>query len=159
MVTDAMVEAHFKVLRDIRWDADVDECGNPTVEDDDIRRRGNAALLAALAAVPVGEEVERVAGECQAYAAPNQGDAVSLEGQVLLRAASLLRSLSASLAAVTAERDEAIRQRDQAVEALSKIEATPAWGYPDRWEVTPSEVRQLARATLAAIRKEGTDEY
>jgi hypothetical protein len=62
-----------------------------------------------------------------------------------------------ALLAVTAERDAAIRQRDQAVEALDKIEATPAWGAPERWETTPAEVRQLARTTLDAIRKEPTD--
>lgn len=33
-------------------------------------------------------------------------------------------------------------------EALEQIERTPAWGYPERWETTPAEVRQLARAAL-----------
>lgn len=33
-------------------------------------------------------------------------------------------------------------------EALEKIEKTPAWGAPDFWQVTPSDVRQLARAAL-----------
>lgn len=32
--------------------------------------------------------------------------------------------------------------------ALQEIERAPAWGYPERWETTPSEVRQLARAAL-----------
>jgi len=33
-------------------------------------------------------------------------------------------------------------------EALQKIESAPAWGYPDKWETTPAEVRQLARTAL-----------
>lgn len=33
-------------------------------------------------------------------------------------------------------------------EALKRIEAAPAWGYPERWETTPAEVRQIARAAL-----------
>ena len=33
-------------------------------------------------------------------------------------------------------------------EALEKIEKAPAWGAPDRWETTPAEVRQIARAAL-----------
>ncbi len=33
-------------------------------------------------------------------------------------------------------------------QALSKIEKAPAWGYPERWETTPAEVRQLARKAL-----------
>ena len=44
----------------------------------------------------------------------------------------------------------------EAGEALGKIERTPAWGYPDKWETTPAEVRQLARDALAKI-KEATD--
>lgn len=32
--------------------------------------------------------------------------------------------------------------------ALEKIEKAPAWGAPDFWQVTPSDVRQLARAAL-----------
>ena len=35
-------------------------------------------------------------------------------------------------------------------EVLHKIESAPAWGYPDRWETTPAEVRQLARAALSS---------
>jgi hypothetical protein len=35
-------------------------------------------------------------------------------------------------------------------EALERIEKAPAWGAPDRWETTPFEVRQLARAALSA---------
>ena len=33
--------------------------------------------------------------------------------------------------------------------ALEQIERAPAWGAPDRWETTPAEVRQLARAAIA----------
>ena len=35
-------------------------------------------------------------------------------------------------------------------EALQRIADAPAWGAPDRWETTPAEVRQLARAALEA---------
>lgn len=35
------------------------------------------------------------------------------------------------------------------LDALQRIEATPAWGAPDRWETTPAEVRQLAREAIA----------
>lgn len=35
-------------------------------------------------------------------------------------------------------------------EALKEIADAPAWGYPDRWENTPAEVRQLARKALGA---------
>lgn len=35
------------------------------------------------------------------------------------------------------------------LEALQRIANAPAWGAPDRWEATPSEVRQLARAAAA----------
>src|SRR6478735_7905255 len=41
------------------------------------------------------------------------------------------------------------------VAALGKIEATPAWGAPDRWDPTPSEVRQLARTALAKAKASG----
>ena len=32
--------------------------------------------------------------------------------------------------------------------ALEKIEKAPAWGAPERWETTPAEVRQIARAAI-----------
>lgn len=35
-------------------------------------------------------------------------------------------------------------------EALETIEKAPAWGYPEKWETTPAEVRQLARKALGA---------
>jgi hypothetical protein len=38
----------------------------------------------------------------------------------------------------------------KAREALERIAKAPAWGAPDRWETTPAEVRQLARAALSA---------
>ena len=49
-----------------------------------------------------------------------------------------------------------LRAREQELEArvvrlesaLSRIEQAPAWGYPERWETTPGEVRQLAREAL-----------
>ena len=34
---------------------------------------------------------------------------------------------------------------------LSKIEKAPAWGAPEKWETTPAEVRQLARAALEEV--------
>lgn len=34
-------------------------------------------------------------------------------------------------------------------EALRLIADAPAWGAPERWETTPAEVRQLARAAIA----------
>lgn len=50
---------------------------------------------------------------------------------------------------VRADLVEALEAENQRLrEALHKIEAAPAWGYPDRWETTPTEVRQLARAAL-----------
>lgn len=52
--------------------------------------------------------------------------------------------MTAAADALTALEAENRRLR----EALHKIEAAPAWGYPDRWETTPAEVRQLARAAL-----------
>ncbi len=39
--------------------------------------------------------------------------------------------------------------------ALKQIEAAPAWGYPDRWETTPAQVRQLARAALTQAAQGG----
>ena len=43
----------------------------------------------------------------------------------------------------------AAEAREQTLrEALQKIADAPAWGYPERWEATPSEVRHLARAAL-----------
>lgn len=35
------------------------------------------------------------------------------------------------------------------LEALRRIADAPAWGAPDKWEDTPAEVRQLARAAIA----------
>ncbi len=40
----------------------------------------------------------------------------------------------------------ALRVNQRMHDALDKIERTPAWGYPDKWETTPAEVRQLARS-------------
>lgn len=39
----------------------------------------------------------------------------------------------------------------KAIDALKQIEAAPAWGYPDKWETTPAEVRWLARDVLKEI--------
>jgi hypothetical protein len=47
------------------------------------------------------------------------------------------------------DKAEAAEAREKALrEALEKIANAPAWGAPDRWETTPSDVRQLARAAL-----------
>jgi hypothetical protein len=159
---------------------------------------------AALAAVPVGDDVEERALLLEMDA--ETLDRAKLGGDNCTAAASLLRSLAASLAAVTAERDEAlaaiahnrekaaeqvadlamrlgtversldaakadrneaIRQRDRAVEALLKCR-TAIGGYaitsPDQYpkllEDFLGEIRRVdhvARTTLAAIRKEPTD--
>ncbi|OCJ12512.1 hypothetical protein A6U86_05675 [Rhizobium sp. AC27/96] len=42
---------------------------------------------------------------------------------------------------------------EEAREALDKIAKAPAWGAPERWETTPAEVRQLARAIVDKIEK------
>jgi hypothetical protein len=88
MVMDAMVEAAADAIRKV-W-------GSETPDGKFIDEAARSAILAALAAGPVGEEVERVAGWLD--------DEYS---HAAAAGASLLRSLSASLAAVTAERDEA----------------------------------------------------
>ena len=38
---------------------------------------------------------------------------------------------------------------EQLEAALREIANAPAWGAPDRWETTPFEVRERARAALA----------
>lgn len=56
---------------------------------------------------------------------------------------------------LNAEQDRALTAKvrlKEAERALEQIECTPAWGYPDRWETTPAEVRQLARQALAAMK-------
>lgn len=42
--------------------------------------------------------------------------------------------------------------------ALEAIERAPAWGAPERWEVTPAEVRQLSRAAIAKAKPLATDD-
>lgn len=56
-----------------------------------------------------------------------------------------------------AEYDAAEADRQRMREALEAIERAPAWGYPDKWETTPAEVRQLARAALNPASKEAND--
>lgn len=46
--------------------------------------------------------------------------------------------------ALAAAQAEVARYR----EVLQRIADAPAWGAPERWEVTPAEVRLLARAAL-----------
>lgn len=41
-------------------------------------------------------------------------------------------------------------QLTNARKALTAIAEAPAWGFPEKWETTPAEVRQLARAALEA---------
>jgi hypothetical protein len=81
---------------------------------------------AALAAVPVGEEVESVAAELTAFNHWRRTPAVVAHmptrfglGETLDKAASLLRSLSASLAAVTAERDKVVKSMTEAYDLLA----------------------------------------
>lgn len=39
-------------------------------------------------------------------------------------------------------------------EALGEIEKAPAWGYPDKWETTPAQVRILARQALTSYKEQ-----
>lgn len=55
---------------------------------------------------------------------------------------------NASIAEIVAEMDRRGEEIARLREALAKIERAPAWGYPDKWETTPAEVRQIARAAL-----------
>lgn len=49
------------------------------------------------------------------------------------------------------ERTEALETQIAAArKALKSIADAPAWGFPEKWETTPAEVRQLARAALEA---------
>lgn len=48
------------------------------------------------------------------------------------------------------ERDEARAECERLRAALERIADAPAWGAPHKWEVTPSEVRHLARDALEA---------
>lgn len=46
-------------------------------------------------------------------------------------------------------REAKLRARIAELEAaLQRIADAPAWGAPDRWETTPAEIRQFARAAL-----------
>lgn len=38
--------------------------------------------------------------------------------------------------------------------ALEEIERAPAWGYPDKWETTPAQVRILARDALTSYKEQ-----
>ena len=42
----------------------------------------------------------------------------------------------------------ALSEVERLREALRTIADTPAWGYPDKWEDTPTELRHFARAAL-----------
>jgi hypothetical protein len=44
--------------------------------------------------------------------------------------------------------DASTTRIEQLEAALQTIADAPAWGAPDRWETTPSEVREIARAAL-----------
>ena len=41
--------------------------------------------------------------------------------------------------------------------ALEQIEKAPAWGYPDKWETTPAQVRILAREALTSYKEQRHD--
>jgi len=43
---------------------------------------------------------------------------------------------------------EAADEIERLREALQKIADAPAWGYPEKWETTPAQVRQLAFEAL-----------
>lgn len=158
MITDEMVEAAAKAwcdyYNDLPEDASYLQRKSETRDYPDrvsVRIDARSALLAALAAAPVAEEVGRVAkrlDEAHAHVTkherpdmmPDSIDTVT----IWTEAASLLRRLSAerdeawakgrefadvamrngeALLKAEAERDKAIRQRDQAKEALMKIAA------------------------------------
>ena len=60
------------------------------------------------------------------------------------------------------DRDDAVetalaleKRLKRAEEALRKIADAPAWGAPDRWETTPTEVRRLAAAYFSNPAGEG----
>ncbi len=46
---------------------------------------------------------------------------------------------------------EALLALPEMMATLKLIAATPAWGYPERWETTPARVRQLAGAALPKL--------
>jgi hypothetical protein len=50
--------------------------------------------------------------------------------------------------ALSAENDRLTKRVEEVKATLRKIADAPAWGYPERWETTPAEVRILARTTL-----------
>jgi hypothetical protein len=163
----------------------VDSIGaNKTPQVEAFRDDARAVLLAALAAVPVGDDVEERALLLEMDA--ETLDRAKLGGDNCIAAASLIRSLAASLAAVTAERDkartagvndlatisrnlasaiaerdEAIRQREQALEALRRVcdqALHLLLGLECKADVTGASavLSELITecATLAAIRKE-----
>jgi hypothetical protein len=115
-----------------------------------VRHMLDGLPLAALAAVPVGEEVEKIATRLDhMHPRPEGGwKLVNPDGPV---AASLLRSLSASLAAVTAERDAARA-------------AIPEWqaGYPtgcyaEEWFIAVTRFGD--RVVLRALPEEYTYDF
>jgi len=59
------------------------------------------------------------------------------------------RDHALNLCAQMEEDKEALEtQLASARKALKSIADAPAWGFPEKWETTPAEVRQLARAAL-----------
>lgn len=63
-----------------------------------------------------------------------------------------IQTLAAHVATLTAKLEAERAKVAVADETLHAIAAAPAWGAPERWEPTPSEVRALARQTLAKLR-------
>jgi FtsZ-binding cell division protein ZapB len=61
--------------------------------------------------------------------------------------------LEAENASLADDLNEALARIEALEKALRKIADAPAWGAPDRWETTPFEVRQLARAALTPERE------
>lgn len=73
---------------------------------------------------------------------------LDMHGEMVGVSRQALEEVLDYLPALTAERDRLAGEVAAMREALQKIEATPAWGHPERFDVTPAEVRQLARAAL-----------
>ena len=87
----------------------------------------NAALTA---------RVKELDGECNDLVKRNNDAVATIDNWINSCAASdeKVQALETQLAA--------------ARKALTVIAEAPAWGFPEKWETTPAEVRQLARAAL-----------
>jgi len=99
-----------------------------------------------LATRPQHDEIERLRDDVRIWKGEAADRSQGMVNLNLDRAAMAVENMQLKEA-----RDTAERRLAEAREALQQIEAAPAWGYPERWETTPAEVRQLARHTLTQI--------